>query len=125
MADKQRIAHDVVDAVLSGWMNDRVDTFSDACSPDVRWWLPYGGENLTGPENIQRTLLELSGRGDRISINAKIVAEDGETAVVEMSVSTSREQVPTPMTTVIMIEDGCVAVGRTYFDVAAFGSADR
>lgn len=120
MSDKQRTAREVVDAVLSGWIGASADTFSEVCSSDVRWWMPYGDENLAGAADIQQALVDLVGAGDRLRVDAEIVADDGSVAVVEMSRLTGRNQDASPVTSVIMIEDGCVVSGRTYFDVASY-----
>ena len=120
MTDQERTAHDVVDALLSGWTSGRAEVFAELCSPDVRWWLPHGDDELTGSAAVQRTLGDLFGPGDRLSVDAKVVGD--HVAVVEMSAPARTDRDPSPITTVVEIEDGRVVSGRTYFDVADFVS---
>ena len=90
-----------------------------ACAPNAVWWLP-NGEGDISLTDAGRGLLDYLGPACSSGAPLIIVSDDGAAAVVEQVVRAPASDALTTVTSVLQLQDGAIAAGRTYADVAAW-----
>lgn len=112
-------AHQTLRGAFGELALGRAGTLRRACEPDAQWWLPQPDCDRLPASDACRRLAGLVGAMHAIRIEAIVVATDARRAVVELVAVIGPGESETSVTSVLELNDGRVAAGRTYFDVAA------